>query len=101
MNRRYWPAALAILALLFFGSYLAYTQYLLRTMQAEARIHSQMYAQILRGLTSVGEVDQTETFLGLQTSMFSLGVPMIVTDSAGHITAKRNIPFDTLDTAKL
>ena len=101
MNRRYWPAALAILALLFFGSYLAYTQYLLRRMQAEARIHSQMYADVLRGLTAIEEVDQTETFFDLQRSMFSLGVPMIVTDSAGNITAKRNIPFDTLDTAKL
>ena len=87
MNRRYWPAALAILALLFFGSYLGYTQYLLRRMQAEARIHSQMYADVLRGLTSIEEVDQTETFLDLQRSMFSLGVPMIVTDSAGNITA--------------
>ena len=101
MNRRYWPAALAILALLFFGSYLVYTQYLLRTMQSEARIHSEMYAQVQRGLTSIDEVAQTDAFFELQKSLISLGVPLILTDSAGNVTAKRNVPFDTTDTARL
>jgi signal transduction histidine kinase len=101
MNRRYWPAALAILALLFFGSYLAYTQYLLRRMQAEARIHSEMYAQVLRGLTTIDEAAQTDAFFELQKSLISLGVPMVVTDSAGTVTAKRNLPFDTTDAERL
>src|SRR5262245_49492482 len=104
MNRRYWPAALAILALLFFGSYLAYTQYLLNRIQAEARIHSEMYAQVLRGLTAPddsAQAVQTAAFFDLQASLISLGVPFVLTDKSGAVLAKRNLPFDSTDTGKL
>src|SRR6185369_3470551 len=103
MNRRYWPAALAILALLFFGSYLAYTQYLLNRIQAEARIHSEMYAQVQRGITAPddsAQIIQTNTFFELQRLLISLGVPLVLTDRSGAVVGARNLPFDSTDSGK-
>jgi hypothetical protein len=46
VTRRYWPAALALLSILVFGSYLAYTNYLVSQIRAESQIHSEMYATV-------------------------------------------------------
>jgi signal transduction histidine kinase len=93
MKRRLWPLALALSALLVFGSYLAYTVYLVGRIRAEARIHTQMYAAVQRGIFYPGEDAPINALLQLQTSLKQLGVPTIVFDEAGKPYAAQNLPF--------
>lgn len=93
MHRRYWPAALAIFALLLFGSFLSYTQFLLRQIREQDRIYSQMYATVQRGLTSLEEGGDLDALIELQKHLKQLDVPLVVQDPDGGITAV-NPPFD-------
>ena len=92
MKRR-WPLILALLSLLVFGSYLAYTVFLVRRIRAEARIHTEMYAAVQRGLYSPEEDAALGALLELQKSLKKLGVPIIVFDASGNPTAAENLPF--------
>jgi signal transduction histidine kinase len=101
MTRRYWPAALAILALLLFGSYLVSTQNLVRQIRQQSQILSGMYATVQRGLYSLDESAQLDALWELQTNVLQLGVPLIMTDADGRITGASNLPFeDGLETAR-
>lgn len=93
MRRRYWPVALALLSVLVFGSYLAYTVYLVRRVRAEASINTQMYASVQRGLFSTDEDAALNALFELQASMKRLGVPIIIVDPSGKPNAIENLPF--------
>src|SRR5262245_16698200 len=93
MSRRYWPAALAILALFLFGSYLVYTQHLVRQIRAQSLILTEMFADVQRGLVSLEEDAQLEALLELQKNVLALDVPLIATDADGRLTAADNLPF--------
>src|SRR5687768_2363134 len=93
MRRRYWPVALALLSLLVFGSYLAYTDYLVDRIRQEALIHTQMYASVQRGLFSTQDDDPLNALVDLQASLQQLGVPIVVLDPVGKPTAAENLPF--------
>lgn len=94
MRRRYWPAALALLAILVFGWYLAYTNYLVGRIRAEARIHTEMYAAVQRGLFSADEDAPLGSLVELQESLKRLGVPIVVLDPTGRPIAGVNLPFE-------
>src|SRR5262245_58767631 len=101
MNRRYWPGALAVLALILFGSYLFSTHLLVRQIRHQSQILSGMYAAVQRGLVSVDENAQMEALWDLQTNVLELGVPLIVTDAQGRIVGAHNLPFeDGLDSPR-
>src|SRR5688572_17378449 len=94
MTRRYWPAVLAILALLLFGSYLAYTQFLVRQIREQSVIMTNMYQQVQKGLASFGEEAQLDALLRLQEHLLQLGVPLVLTDANGTIANAVNLPFN-------
>lgn len=94
MRRRYWPAALALLSLLVFGSYLVYTDHLMQRIRQEAQIHTQMYAAVQRGLFSPEEDAAVGALLELQANLKKLGVPIIVLDASGKPTQVANLPFE-------
>ena len=93
MTRRYWPVILALLSVLVFGSYLAYTNHLVNQIRAESQIHSEMYATVQRGLISLEEDGPLTALVDLQKSLARLGVPIVVVDPAGKPYATQNIPF--------
>jgi signal transduction histidine kinase len=93
VTRRYWPVALALLSILVFGSYLAYTSRLANQIRAEATIHSEMYATVLRGLITPDEKGSRDALVELQKSLQRLGVPILVFDPAGQVYAAENLPF--------
>ena len=82
VTRRYWPIILALLSVLVFGSYLAYTNHLVSQIRAESQIHSQMYAIVQRGLISLEEDGALTALVDLQKSLGRLGVPIVVVGSA-------------------
>ena len=94
MTRRYWPAALALLSILVFGSYLAYTNHLVNQIRAESQIHSEMYASVQRGIISLEEDGALSALLELQQSLKRLGVPMVAVDPTGRPYAAVNLDFE-------
>lgn len=91
--RRHWPAALAFLAIPVLGSYLLYTEHLVREIRAEAEIHTEMYAIIQRGLLSLAPQAELNALVELQTMVAELGVPIVVVNAEGELLAWSNLPF--------
>ncbi|MBI4408612.1 MAG: HAMP domain-containing histidine kinase [Gemmatimonadetes bacterium] len=93
MSRRHWPAALALLSSLILGSYLLYTERLMREIRAEAAQHMRMYAQVQRGLLSLDPGAELRSLLSLQQSLAELGVPIVAVTAEGEPYAAVNLPF--------
>lgn len=94
MSRRYWPAALALLALLVFGSYLIFIRYLESQWMRQESIHVRMYETVQRGLASPRDEDATQALFYMQAHLDSLGVPLIVFSPDGRLYAVKNLPFE-------
>ncbi|MBR9990737.1 MAG: HAMP domain-containing histidine kinase, partial [Gemmatimonadetes bacterium] len=94
MNRRSWPAALAVVSLLLLGSYLIYTQYLVREIRREAAIHSQVYSIVQRGLAGDIQGGPLEALRAMQAQLENLQVPIIVYNADGDPAYVNNLPFD-------
>jgi signal transduction histidine kinase len=94
MIRRLGPAALAMVSILVLGSYLLYTQYLVREIRREAAIHSQVYSLVQRGIA--GDVDggPFQVLIDMQTQLQHLQVPIVVFDAHGAPTYANNLPFE-------
>lgn len=91
MKRRLWPVLLAILSLAILGSYLVYTEYLVREIRAEAAVHTRMYARVQEGL--LGSQQETATLMALQDEITQMGVPIVLLDADGQPSAVVNLPF--------
>lgn len=94
MTRRYWPAALAILAVIVFGSFLVYTQFLLNQLREQDRVHSRMFAEVQRGLLSIEEGSQSAALLELQGQLKELNVPLVLMSPGDTVAGVVNLPFD-------
>lgn len=94
MRRRFWPVALAVIALLVFGSYLAYTQYLVQQIRDEARIRSRIFATVQAGMVSGDPDSPLAALLDLQEQMLTLGVPIVQLNAAGQPVAVHHLPFE-------
>ena len=94
MKRRLWPLLLAGLSILILGSYLVYTEYLVREIRAEAAVHTRMYARVQEGLLAIDVDDQTEALRQLQLEITHIGVPIVVLDADGEPSAIENLPFE-------
>ncbi len=95
MIRRHWPAALTLLAVVVFGSYLLYTELLVREIQAESKIQTRMYALVQQGLLAPPGDENAEllALTQLQTAFTELDVPIIVINAAGQPTQAMHLPF--------
>jgi len=93
MRRRLWPSALALLALLVFGSYLTYTQYLVQQIRDEARIRSRIFATVQAGIVSPDPESPLASLLELQEQLLELGVPIVLLDASGVPVAVHHLPF--------
>jgi signal transduction histidine kinase len=94
MIRRFWPALLAGIAIVVFGSYIAYTQYLVRQIRRESQVHTEVYALVQQGLVAPNEDDMLLALWRAQEQIQSLGVPVVVLDEDGAVLAAHNLPFD-------
>ncbi len=101
MRNRYWPTALALLAVVVLGWYLLYTELLMREIRRDALVHSSIYFQVLRGLNDPRPGAAEQTLLTLSDEVQNLGIPIIVADAEGFPAFTSNLPFqaDTNDPA--
>jgi signal transduction histidine kinase len=94
MNARYWPVGLALLAIAILGSYLLYTEQLVRAFRTEAEVHRRMYALVQRGLLSTEPGAELQALTDLQMELTRLGVPMVAVNAHGLPYATANLPFE-------
>ena len=94
MKRRIWPLLLAGLSLAILGSYLVYTEYLVREIRAEAAVHTRMYAIVQEALLAVEPERETQALMSLQREITEMGVPIVVMDVEGQPVAVVNLPFE-------
>jgi signal transduction histidine kinase len=92
-NRRHWPAALILLAILIFGSYLLYTEQMVREIRRETATQTRIYGLVQRGLLSSENDGAVKALLDLAGAISQLHVPIVIVNSAGHPYAAVNLPF--------
>jgi signal transduction histidine kinase len=95
MNARYWPVGLALLAIAILGSYLLYTEQLVRAFRTESEVHKRMYALVQRGLLSTEPGAELQALTDLQAELTRLGVPMVAVNAEGVPYATANLPFES------
>ena len=80
----------ALLAGLSFGSGLL----VLRHFKADATATSRLYSGVFGGLNDPRPGAEAEALLRLGAQVRALGLPLIVTDRSGRVTAAANLPFE-------
>jgi signal transduction histidine kinase len=100
MSRRFWPAALTAVSILVFGTYLAYTQYVVRQIEREAQVHRRMIALVQEGMLQIGvEGAADNLIMEMQLQLRELDVPIVFFTAGGQVQFARNLPFEfELDT---
>jgi len=83
-------ASVALLAGLSFG-----TGYLIfRHFRADATATSRLYSGVFGGLNDPRPGAEAEALLRLGEQVRALGLPLVVTDGTGRVTAAANLPFE-------
>ncbi|HET7296813.1 MAG TPA: hypothetical protein VFI66_06695, partial [Gemmatimonadales bacterium] len=100
--RRAGPPAVVGLALLLGGITVGYAWVVARHLRDDARQTSIMLGRVFAGLNDPGPDAATDALLDLARQVRSLKIAIVVTDTAGHITALDNAPPTVgTDTARL
>lgn len=94
MSARHWPVALALLAIAVLGSYLLYTEQLVREFRTEAEVHKRMYALVQQGLLSTEPGAELQALSDLQWELTRTGVPLVALNPEGIPYAAANLPFE-------
>jgi signal transduction histidine kinase len=94
MDRRPWLAALTLLSLTVFASFLLYIGRIIREVRAETALHTRMYALVQRGLLSLEPGADLEALLAVQATLTELGVPVVAVNVEGEPYAVANLPFE-------
>ena len=74
------------------GSYVLYTQRVVRELQREAQRSSRMFARVLAAQTDSSAAAPSRALFDLITMIRDAGVELVVTDSLGEPTATANVP---------
>jgi signal transduction histidine kinase len=83
-------ALVALLAGMSFGTGLL----IFRHFQSDASATSRLYAGVFGGLNDPRSGAEAEALLRLGEQVRSLGLPLVVTDTTGRVTAAANLPFE-------
>ena len=83
-------ALVALLAALSLGTGVL----IFRHFKADASATSRLYSGVFGGLNNPRPGAEAEALLRLGEQVRSLGLPLVVTDTTGRVTAAANLPFD-------
>ena len=84
---------LGLVVAVLLAGYVAYSRRVVSELRADAGRSGQMYARVFRALADPRQESGNAALLDLSQTIGALGVPVIVTDTAGRPTAKANLPF--------
>jgi len=103
MRRRRWPVVLVVVGMLALLTwYIGYTQHVVTQLRAAAASQGRMYSRIYRALldSSTAGEDLTPALIDLARQVSEAGIPIVLTDADGHVSAAANLPTESsLDTA--
>jgi signal transduction histidine kinase len=100
MRRRRWPVFAMIAGVIgLLVWYVAYTQHVVTQLRVAAAGQGRMYARIYEALqdTSVN-ADPTIALLDLSGQIRESGLPLVLTDRTGRVSATANLPSDITPT---
>jgi signal transduction histidine kinase len=92
--RRAAPVLIAVGIVALLISYVAYTQRVVRQLRRDTTRSAEMYARIYSALSDTTEQATRSAMLDLSRLIREMGVPAVVTDPSGVVTAVQNLPFD-------
>jgi len=92
--RRRSPALLAALFVLLAGLNVAASWMLFRHLRQDADRSSRLFGQILAALNDPRPGAETAALFDLATRVRQLGIPVVITDPEGRVTARDNLPFE-------
>jgi len=94
--RRGKPEVLvAILILLVLGSYVWYSHSIVTTLREDATRSTDMYRRVFRAAGDTSTDAATAALLALTKDIQEQGVPIVVVDPQGAVSAHANLPFES------
>lgn len=94
MRRRRWPVFVMVLGVLgLLAWYVGYTQHVVSQLRGAAASQGRMYARIYEALQDTSTTaDPTVVLLELSRQIRESGLPLVLTDRTGRVSASANIP---------
>ena len=92
--QRLAPTLAVLLVALLAGLSLGTGLLIVRHFKADASATSRLYSGVFGGLNDPRAGAEAEALLRLGEQVRALGIPLIVTDGAGRVTAAANLPFE-------
>ncbi len=100
--RRFAPVLVVVLVTLLVLLSVATSLFVVRHFRREAASASRLYAGVFTGLNDPRPGAEASALLRLGEHVKELGMPLVVTDKTGRVTAFDNVPFPaTIDDPKL
>lgn len=100
MRRRRWPVVAMVLGVIgLLVWYVAYTQHVVTQLRSAAAGQGRMYARIYEALQDTSlNADPTIALLDLSSQIRESGLPLVLTDKNGRVSATANLPADIVPT---
>jgi signal transduction histidine kinase len=92
--RRYAPALVVLLVALLAGLSAGSGWIVIRHFSGDALSISRLYSGVFAGLNDPREGGAVDALLRLGEQVRQLGIPLVVTDPEGKVTAAANLPFE-------
>lgn len=92
--RRAAPTVAVLLVAVLSGLSLGTGLLIVRHFRADATATSRLYSGVFGGLNDPDAGSEVEALLRLGEEVRALGLPLIITDPAGRVTAAANLPFE-------
>ncbi|MGH7527749.1 MAG: sensor histidine kinase [Gemmatimonadales bacterium] len=92
--QRLAPTVVVVLVALLAGLSLGTGLLIIRHFKADATATSQLYSGVFGGLNDPRPGAEAEALLRLGEQVRALGLPVVVTDRTGKVTAAANLPFE-------
>jgi len=92
--RKLAPALVVLLVALLAGLSIGSAWVVLRHFRSDATAISRLYAGVFAGLNDPRPGAEAGALLRLGEQVRKVGIPLVVTDSNGRVTAAANLPFD-------
>ena len=92
--QRLAPALVVLLVALLAGLSLGTGLLIVRHFKADANATSRLYSGVFGGLNDPRAGAEAEALLRLGEQVRALGIPLVVTDRTGRVTAAANLPFE-------
>ncbi len=94
--QRLAPTVVVVLVALLAGLSLGTGLLIIRHFKADATATSQLYSGVFGGLNDPRPGAEAEALLRLGEQVRALGLPVVVTDRTGKVTAAANLPFEAV-----